>query len=309
MTYATLRNLARLWPLALVSLTAVFAAPGRASATSGIMYVGITTLTEDHYGTIVMGSTGYLNCNGHTIYNSTQPPVCYDNDSGPFQCGIYADWADSIDILNCNIQNFNPGAGISMVAGGDAWIRGTNSFFNGDGMDFAFTSGGSNSVFLFGSSASYFNADEGIKFDDVYNVRVTSTAVHWNGVDGIDSDYAHGILLDGNNLAENGDHAIEIDYGNSATVKSNIVDGWVGWFIEQNRDGIQLEELSGFNIESNTVTDAGRHGIYVHNASNGTVKTNNASGSARKMSGFDCRKNGGTGVTFTSNTFGTVSGC
>src|SRR5262245_28746589 len=92
------------------ALAALLAAPD-ASATSGIMYVGITTLTEDHYGTIVLaGDDTRLDCNGHYIYNSDQPAIC--GDAGNQRCGVLVDWVDHGYVINCGVVGFDIGVDV-----------------------------------------------------------------------------------------------------------------------------------------------------------------------------------------------------
>jgi parallel beta-helix repeat protein len=297
---------------ALLALTLLVAPAAR--ATSGNINAFNKTLTEDHYGTITI-TNGYLDCAHHNIYNSDQPAICYDgNATTPFRCGIYIPYGVDVDLYRCHITGFDQGITITGGDDGGIWIQENYPWFNGDGINASFVNGGSltRSVYIFGGTDVSYNYDEGIKFDSLQYAKVKASWVWWNAVDGIDSNYNYSLLLEANDIRENGDHGIEIDYGAGPSVKGNYVDGYDsadGVAMEQLRDGIQLEELSSFSVQNNTVRDAGRHGIYLHNASTGTVSGNNVSGSARKTTGYDCRKNGGSSVTFSSNTFGTKSGC
>lgn len=292
---------------AMALIIAVTSICGTAAATSGVIQVGLNmTLTEDHYGTLVLSEDSYLNCNYHSIYNDVQAPVCWDeNSTSQFRCGIFAYYVDGVDIVNCNIHYFDQA--ITILGGSDIWIRGTYIASNGDGVHAAFTWPGIKGLFLAGSDVSW-NSDEGIKLYNTYKTEIITTWVWWNTVDGIDGDWNSSPLIKANNMRENGDHAIEFDDDSYVTVDGNYIDGYYpddGVSMQTVRDGIQLERVNNFTVKSNTVRDVGRNGIYLNTSTNGTVTSNNVSGSST----WDCRRSGGSGVTFSSNTFGTQTSC
>ncbi len=280
---------------------------GTARATTGVIHVGQKVLTEDHYGTFVLSGDGYLDCNGHTIYNSTQSAVCYDQDAGYFKCGVlvessFDEWI--VDIKNCNIEGFEQGITVAF-SGANVWIYGNTIYDNEDGLYATY----SYNFDVFDNDISS-NADVGLR---IYNsgMDFQSSDVFYNGSDGVDGDLAYGVLIQNNNIKENADHNLEFDDCQYVTVKSNSIDGYRsgGVNVETARDGLQLERVDHFTVQSNTVRDSGRHGIYLRDSLNGVVRSNNVANSGRKETGRDCYRRNGSATTFTSNTFGTQTGC
>ena len=295
------------WCAAALLGASVFVAEPAAAA-SGVMHVFSMVMSEDHYGTIVMSGDGYLDCAGHAIYNSNQPAVCWDDDAGTFQCGVmiepsFDEWI--IDIKNCRIENFVHGITVS-YSGADVWIYNNQLFNNDDGLHTTASYEFNN----FGNDISW-NDDVGVRFFQG-GMNLRTTWVWWNGVDGIDGDQFWGALIQSNHMQENGDHAIEFDDGQYANVYGNYIDGFEagGEAIEMARDGIQLERIDHFNVDGNTVRDAGRYGIYLRDSLHGTVTNNNVAGSGRISAGSpDCYRRNGSSMTFSGNSFGTQTGC
>jgi parallel beta-helix repeat protein len=292
--------------LGALAFCAVLGSSGSAGATSGVIRTGYMIMEEDHYGTIIMAGDGYLDCNGFTIYNSDQDAVCYDEEE-VFQCGVLVEGAleqGSIDIKRCNIEGFTQGISASF-SWDNIWIYDSTIIDNGQGVRATY----SHNLTLFGNDISS-NTDVGLRIYES-TLSFKTSDVYYNGVDGVDGDGAWGVLIQGNILKENGDHGMEFDNSDYVTVKSNNIDGYRsgGVNIDTNRDGIQIETTNHFTVEGNTVRDSGRHGIYLRDSLNGVVKTNNVATSGRIESGFDCRRNGGSMTTFSSNTFGTHSLC
>lgn len=289
-------------------LSALFVASSTLSAapvfaTSGTMYVtGTTTLTEDHYGTIILAANNArIDCNGHTIYDSTQPGYC--GASRTESCGIAAAHIDRGYVINCGVQNFEIGIDGWVVS--NLTIRNSGIYVNGDGLHIYNSSSTSNFFVLNNEIA--LNSDEGIDMEYGYGMRVLNNAVYWNFRDGADVEFGSGNVFSGNLFWDNLLNGLEFDDSPYPSVTNN-------WF-EANgrnpneptelRNGLSFDNADNFYVSGNTSVSNSRDGIRVTNGSNnGTVTGNSASGNGE----HDAHQIGSSGNTWTSNSFGTTSG-
>ena len=279
------------------SALAMLLASANASATSGIMYAGITTLTEDHYGTIVLaGDDTRLDCAGHYIYNSDQPAIC--GDEGTERCGVLVDWVDHGYVINCGVVGFD--IGVDVRFSDRTTIRSNLIGGNTVGMRF-YQYFGSQFSFIMDNWVIY-NGEEGLNIDRTFNTLFLNNVIGGNGRDGADLGDSQGNLFQGNHVGGNTLNGIELDNSPSNSIINNtITQNGVG----QTRNGISLDGSRSFLIRGNTVTSNGRDGIRVTNGSNnGRVESNTASSNTE----HDAHQAGSSGNVWTGNTFGTTSG-
>jgi parallel beta-helix repeat protein len=278
------------------ALALLLAAPD-AGATSGIMYVGIKTLTEDHYGTIVLGSDeSRLDCAGHYIYNSTQPAIC--GDQGTQRCGVLVDFIDHGYVINCGIAGFDIGVDVRFSE--RTTIRSNLIIANNVGMRF-YQYFGSQFSFIMDNWVIY-NGQEGLDINSTYNTQFLNNLVYGNGRDGADIGESQGNLFQGNSFSGNAFNGIEFDASRSNSVINNTV---VENGVNQDRNGISLDSTTNFLIRGNTVNSNGRDGIRITDGSNnGRIESNTASSNGE----HDAHQASSTGNVWTGNTFGTKTG-
>lgn len=284
-----------------VASSTLSAAP--AFATSGTMYVyGTTTLTEDHYGTIILAvNNARIDCNGHTIYDSTQPGYC--GQSGTESCGISAAGIDRGYVINCGVQNFDIGIEGWVVS--NLTIRNSGIYVNGDGL-YVYNSSSTSNYFVLNNDIAL-NGDEGIDMEYGYGIRVLNNAVWWNARDGADIEFGSGNVFSGNLFWNNLLNGLEFDNSPSPSVTNN-------WFeangsnpndTSELRNGLSFDNADYFYVSGNTSVSNSRDGIRVTSGSNnGTVTGNTASGNGE----HDAHQTGSSGNTWTNNSFGTTSG-
>ena len=267
------------------------------SATTGIINVwGTVKLTENHHGSVILnGDNARLDCDGHTIYDSTQAAFCGEN--GDESCGIYAVGLVYPYVINCTVRNFD----IGMYMWGNSYPTVRNSTFRGnsDGMLIMDTLGSSGTFLL----NNYFrnNTDEGLSLRGTSSLRVILNKFRYNESDGVDINECGSLVFDRNDHRENLGNGLEFDDSSSATVTSST---FISNGIGTNRNGLSLDNTVNATVTGNTFTSNERSGFRVASDSDGgTFSSNTGSGNGSE----DAYQSSNSSNTWSGNSWGSTS--
>jgi parallel beta-helix repeat protein len=216
-----------------------------AQATSGVILVlrnTTVTLSEDHYGSIIVRGGGRLDCAYHAIYNDTQPATC--GADGGNKCGVVLTETNA-EVRNCEIEDFDYGVYAGNATG--PLINGVTTAHNDEGIRLENVVGSSSDerAILHGQSSSNEdeglnanvlermwirygnysgNGSEGIKLEDSFGVLVGSTSVWGNDGDGIDMSGSGGSHWIGNcNIDDNDGKGVHLKDATDSVIDENVI--------------------------------------------------------------------------------------
>ncbi|HET9954825.1 MAG TPA: right-handed parallel beta-helix repeat-containing protein [Polyangiaceae bacterium] len=276
--------------------------PGTAQATEGILQsTGSMTLTEDHFGTIFLfQANGTLDCQNHTIYNSTQEGICGDNFDE--QCGVLVLASPDVHIVNCRVRYF--GIGMHVQSSNNVMIQSSDIRENFQGIRMRWVN--NNAGHFFRDNYVGFNNEEGADIDDSSGLQfLGNSQFRYNGRDGLDCGNSTVKILSGNAF-RNKFNGYELD-GCNGSILSNVLaqsNGNTGISGEV-RSGISLDATQNFVISNSVVNSNYRDGIRVANGSNnGRIEANSGAGNGE----HDAHQTSSVGNTWIGNVFGTTAG-
>jgi parallel beta-helix repeat protein len=278
-------------PLGIVML--VLALTPAASATSGTLFISSdTTLTEDHYGNIVITADNVtLDCAGFTVHGP-----------GPFSDGIRMNNRSGVTIKHCNVTGF--AVGFLLVSSTGNHLVDDSATGNGNGFALLF---GSNYNELTRDSASN-NGAQGFAIENSANHNeLRDSQAIGNGGNGVNVFHSDGNAFTNNSILDNTHHGLGFDHSNDSTIAGNAISG--------NRVGVGFAHCRRDQLTGNTIMRSTELGVYL-NTSDGNLFTGNSiaqssgagivvnfGSSANTLEQNDVSENDGTGIALLDGSF------
>ena len=284
----------RMWlllPVALLVMLALTASVAPASTTGTLEITTNTTLTEDHYGEIVIGADNItLDCAGHSV-----------TKIDGYDLGVKIKSYTGVTVKNCTVSGFD-GGGFVVYTSGNKLVNNTATANPGPGFQIQSASGNT----LVGNKADN-NNHGGFKLNNAFLNVLRGNSASGNVPNGFGLlDGSSNNLLTGNSATANDQSGFYISGGSDNTLRANSAKqngrGNEPEPYDFSRAGFLLAGASWNTLTGNVANDNYAGFILIEGSSQNRLSDNNAVNNGIGLVGgygsgwgflisFDCNEN------------------